>query len=480
MTKDTISHTNPQKIKEIQFGLFSAQDVVGMSEFEFFQRDMYAFPGRQPVAHGPLDRRLGVTDKGSRCETCGEGNTTCVGHYAYIKLTLPVFHPGYFKHVIAILQDICKTCARVLLDEGDRRKYLKRFRSPHLENLTRQVHAKAVNLACRKVVYCPYCFATNGTVKKAPGAILKILHEKFRAKRTQEEYAEWKNTFKSAIGDSRELEGMLGKAHEDLNPLKVLDLFKRISAEDCELLGLRPDQGRPEEFIWQYLSVPPVCIRPSVQQDGASNEDDISVKLQEMATCCAVIKLNLFKGGSTSLIMQAWEALQLTVAMYVNSELPGLQAVSGSKPVRGFCQRLKGKQGRFRGNLSGKRVDFSGRTVISPDPNLRIDEVAVPERVAKILTFPERVTIHNIAPLKQAVLNGVDVHPGANYIISVNDGFKKYLKFGSRVHVAENLKIGDTVERHIVDGDIVLFNRQPSLHKLSIMCHRVSKVISES
>ena len=149
------------------------------------------------------------------------------------------------------------------------------------------MHAKAVNLACRKVVYCPYCFATNGTVKKAPGAILKILHEKFRAKRTQEEYAEWKNTFKSAIGDSRELEGMLGKAHEDLNPLKVLDLFKRISAEvesgfcckmndsrpssvqDCELLGLRPDQGRPEEFIWQYLSVPPVCIRPSVQQDGA-------------------------------------------------------------------------------------------------------------------------------------------------------------------------------------------------------------------
>ena len=73
---------------------------------------------------------------------------------------------------------------------------------------------------------------------------------------------------------------------------------------------------------------------------------------------------------------------------------------------RGFVQRLKGKQGRFRGNLSGKRVDFSGRTVISPDPNLRVDEVCVPKLVAQILTFPDRVTEHNMDMLRQCVLNG--------------------------------------------------------------------------
>lgn len=138
----------------------------------------------------------------------------------------------------------------------------------------------------------------------------------------------------------------------------------------------------------------------------------------------------------------------------------------GQKPIRGFCQRLKGKQGRFRGNLSGKRVDFSGRTVISPDPNLRIDEVAVPERVAKILTYPERVTTHNIELLKKAVRNGCDVHPGANYVTAGSSGFKKFLKFGNRAAIADTLRIGDIVERHIIDGDIVLFNRQPSLHKV--------------
>jgi DNA-directed RNA polymerase III subunit RPC1 len=165
--------------------------------------------------------------------------------------------------------------------------------------------------------------------------------------------------------------------------------------------------------------------------------------------------------------------------MYVNSELPGVPSQPGQKPIRGFVQRLKGKQGRFRGNLSGKRVDFSGRTVISPDPNLRIDEVAVPERVAKILTYPERVTQHNIEILKQAVRNGTEIHPGANFVAHGDN--KKFLKFGNRNAIADGLSIGDIVERHIVDGDIVLFNRQPSLHKvysLRIPCQSTNRFLS--
>lgn len=143
--------------------------------------------------------------------------------------------------------------------------------------------------------------------------------------------------------------------------------------------------------------------------------------------------------------------------MYINSELPGVPSQLGQKPIRGFVQRLKGKQGRFQGNLSGKRVDFSARTVISPDPNLRIDEVTVPERLAKILTYPERVTAHNIHGLKQSVRNGPDVHPGANVI--TGGGIKKFPCSGNRNAIADGRAIGDIVERHIIDGDIVLFNR---------------------
>jgi hypothetical protein len=166
-------------------------------------------------------------------------------------------------------------------------------------------------------------------------------------------------------------------------------------------------------------------------------------------------------------MQEQWEFLQLSVAMYINSELPGVPSQMGQRPIRGFVQRLKGKQGRFRGNLSGKRVDFSGRTVISPDPNLRIDEVAVPERVAKLLTYPERVTFHNMEKLRQAIRNGPEVHPGANFV--ARGTHKKYLMFGDRNSVADGLAVGDIVERHIIDGDVVLFNRQPSLHKVGVV-----------
>ncbi|KAJ7896076.1 hypothetical protein B0H14DRAFT_2680328 [Mycena olivaceomarginata] len=456
--KEPVSHQAPKVIKQLQFSLLNAQDTVKISEFEVTHRELYTATDRLPVKDGVLDRRLGTSDKNAYCETCGQSSVNCVGHYAYIKLAMPVFHIGFFKHTIAILQCICKTCARVLLEEPDRRIFIKRFRRPNLENMQRQIVTKAVNTMARKVVHCPYCSATNGAVKKA--GPLKIIHDKFRAKKTAPELEAFRKTFESAIEFQKELAMYVNKpVYEDLHPLKVLDLFRRISDEDSELLGLRPAYGRPEEFLWQYISVPPVCIRPSVAQDGASTEDDLTVKLGEIVFTNAIIKQAIAKGTPTPQLMEHWDFLQICVAMYVNSETPGIQTQPGQKPIRGFVQRLKGKQGRFRGNLSGKRVDFSGRTVISPDPNLRIDEVAVPERVAKVLT-----------DCGAAVRNGTEVHPGANFVARGEN--KKFLKFGNRAVIADGLAVGDVVERHVIDGDIILFNRQPSLHKLSIMCHR--------
>ncbi|KAF9569256.1 hypothetical protein EC968_002626 [Mortierella alpina] len=467
--KEQVHEQAPKKIKHIQFGVLSPQEIVNVSEFEVTQRDLYTVQDRQPVKYGMLDLRLGTSDKQATCETCGLKQQDCIGHFAHIRLCLPVFHIGYFKAVIVILQNICKTCSRVLLSEKDRRTYLRKLRAPNLENLTRKTVVKNVNDTCKKVVYCPYCEATNGAVKKV-GA-LRIVHEKFRAKRALEEYEQFKSTFNNAIAAAPDMKPHIGKAHEDMNPLRVLNLFKAISDEDCELLGMNPDVGRPEMYLWQNISVPPVCIRPSVQQDGASNEDDITVKLTEVIFTNAHMQAGLNEGIAIHNLMEQWDFLQLSVAMYINSEQPGISNLQPGKPVRGFCQRLKGKQGRFRGNLSGKRVDFSGRTVISPDPNLRIDQVAVPELVAKNLTYPERVTSHNITRLRNAITNGTEVHPGANYVTLGSSNMKKSLKFGNRTQIAAEIQVGDLVERHLNDGDVVLFNRQPSLHKLSIMAH---------
>ena len=367
----------------------------------------------------------------------------------------------------------------MLLTESERRTFLKDLRQEGIDNLKRTQICKKINEQCRKAKTCPHCESINGQIRKV--SVIKLVHDKFvtynksnaKSKVKPVEYEAYEESFKTARAHNADLEKHMKKAMEDLSPLRVLNLFKMITPTDCELLGINPAEGRPEMFLWEFVPAPPVCIRPSVAQENASTEDDITTKLSDIVHINSLIKGALQRGQSLQGIMEHWEYLQIQIAMYVNSDVPGLQQTAYGKPIRGFCQRLKGKQGRFRGNLSGKRVDFSGRTVISPDPNLGIDQVAIPILVAKNLTYPERVQEHNKEKLQKCIRNGQNVHPGAMHIIKAASDFKINLKFARRENEAKNLKIGDVVERHLEDGDIVLFNRQPSLHKLSIMSHYV-------
>ncbi|KAK1509405.1 RNA polymerase Rpb1 [Colletotrichum costaricense] len=471
----------PKRFRGIKFGIQSNQDIANQAVLEVSDRLLYDIEkNRAPYQHGPLDPRLGTSSKTGKCSTCEESLQNCTGHFGHVRLPLPAFHIGYLRFVMMILQDICKDCGKVLLTESEKRSFLKELRRPLLDNLRRTQICKRINEQCRKVKNCMYCGSVQGQIRKV--GVLKLAHDKFvtynkstsAKKIPPESKIKFDESFAEARKNNGELDKHLRKAMEDMNPLRVLNLFKMISPTDCELLGLDPAEGRPEMFIWQFLPAPPVCIRPSVAQDNASNEDDITTKLADIVWVSGMIRSALQKGSPVQTIMEQWEYLQLQVAMYVNSDVPGLQQPGFGKAVRGFCQRLKGKQGRFRGNLSGKRVDFSGRTVISPDPNLGIDQVAVPQLVAKNLTYPERVSDYNIKKLKECVRNGPSIWPGAQQVIKNDEGgYKISLKFGNRNQVAQDLKIGDVVERHLEDNDIVLFNRQPSLHKLSIMSHLV-------
>ncbi|KAI1236429.1 hypothetical protein IHE44_0001722 [Lamprotornis superbus] len=388
----------------------------------------------------------GTSEKDRPCETCGKSLADCLGHYGYIDLELPCFHVGYFKAVIGILQMICKTCCRIMLSVEERKQFLDYLKRPGLTYLQKRGLKKKVSEKCRKKNTCPYCGAFNGTVKKC--GLLKIIHEKYKTNKKVVDpiVSTFLQSFETAIEYNKEVEPLLGRAQA----------------------------GKPSDLILTRLLVPPLCIRPSVVSDlkSGTNEDDLTMKLTEIIFLNDVIKKHRISGAKTQMIMEDWDFLQLQCALYINSELSGIPLnMAPKKWTRGFVQRLKGKQGRFRGNLSGKRVDFSGRTVISPDPNLRIDEVAVPIHVAKILTFPEKVNKANINFMRKLVCNGPDVHPGANFIQQRHTQMKRFLKYGNREKMAQELKFGDIVERHLIDGDIVLFNRQPSLHKLSIMAH---------
>lgn len=485
--KEQVVDDVPMRIGSLKFSGYSDQEVQKQSHIEISDPRLYNYlPDRVPAVNGPLDKRLGNVSKAEDCQTCGLNQRYCNGHWGYVRLNAPCFHVGFLSFTIDILNQVCKTCARILLDEVSRRKYLKSLSRPGLDEYQRKLLLKRIQLECKKRYVCPHCGASNGPVRKAPGNACKLVHMRFdhyyksTSKKKQEpgDKRKFDVAFRTVVTDNTDLEKHLRKAVDELLAVKVYDIFSRISQHDCKLLGVDPDEGRPESYLWTYLPVPPVTIRPSVPGDQGSTEDDLTAKLGEIVDVNTRLKAAMDNGEYMGSWMDHYEKLQDYLAMYINSHAPGLNKTEYGKAIRSFCTRLKGKQGRFRGNLSGKRVNYSARTVIGPDPNLSVEEVGMPVHVAKILTYPELVNRYNIEELKTRIRNGPHDYPGANLVHQRDTGRSVLLRVvhprpGILEKVINNLRYGDVVDRHLVDGDIVLFNRQPSLHKLSILCHKV-------
>lgn len=258
---------------------------------------------------------------------------------------------------------------------------------------------------------------------------------------------------------------------------KVLEIFRRISDEDLEDMGLNKDYARPDWLIVTVLPVPPPPVRPSISMDGTGqgirNEDDLTYKLGDIIRANGNVKQAKNEGSPQHIITDFEQLLQYHVATYMDNDIAGTPRAlqKSGRPVKAIRARLKGKEGRLRGNLMGKRVDFSARTVITGDPNLSLHEVGVPRSIARTLTYPETVTPYNIGRLHKLVENGPNEHPGAKYVIR-SDGTRIDLRHHKRASQI-NLEYGWKVERHLITGDYIIFNRQPSLHKESMMGHQV-------
>lgn len=254
----------------------------------------------------------------------------------------------------------------------------------------------------------------------------------------------------------------------------VFSVFRKISTTDLEMLGLSEAYARPDWMILTVLPVPPPPVRPSISVDGGvrRSEDDLTYKLAEIIRASGNVRRSEQEGAPPHIVSEYEQLLQYHVATYMDNDIAGVpQAMQKSgRPIKAIRARLKGKEGRLRGNLMGKRVDFSARTVITGDPNLQLDQVGVPRSIAMTLTYPERVTRYNIQYLTELVRRGPQEYPGARYVIR-DTGERIDLKYNKRSDSL--LQFGWIVERHLKDGDYVLFNRQPSLHKMSMMSHRV-------
>lgn len=409
------------KVDKIEFGIVSPEMVKGMAAAKIAKTELYDQEG-YPIEGGLMDPRLGVIDPGVRCRTCGGNVGECHGHFGYLELTRPVIHVHYSKIIFAFLKMFCRKCSRVLVDPRDMEKIKGRKLS----------FKEFVTLSKKK---CPYC---NTEQKK-----LKLIKP---------------YTF---------VEGA-----ETLTASAVRERFEKINEDDLNLVGLKV---RPEWLILTLLPIPPVTVRPSITlETGERSEDDLTHKLVDIVRINDRLKENIDLGAPDFIIEDLWELLQYHISTYFDNELSGVPPARhrSGRVLKTLSQRLKTKEGRFRGNLAGKRVNFSARTVISPDPKIELDDVGVPEVIAKELTVPVRVNESNLETIKKFVMNGSESWPGANYVIRP-DGRRKKITELNKEEIVNEIIPGYIVERHLQNNDIVLFNRQPSLHRMSLMGHRV-------
>jgi len=426
----------------LHFGLFSPQDVRKLSVVEIQTPDTYDEDGA-PITAGLMDGRLGTLEPRQRCKTCGNTAIRCPGHFGHIELAVPIIHIEFTKLIYDLLRSTCRNCGRILLpDETVKRARSRINKARQLLGMVPDEVNKWV-MQETKTKQCPHCGAIQ----------YKITFEK--------------PTKFSEIPES---------GSEPLTPSMVRERMERVPDEDLELFGFNPKAARPEWMILQVLPVPPVYVRPSITlESGIRSEDDLTHKLVDIIRINQRLKENMDAGAPTLIIQDLSELLQYHVTTYFNNEASGIPPARhrSGRALKTLSQRLKGKEGRFRSNLSGKRVDFSARTVVSPDPNLDISEVGVPLEVAMRLSVPEKVTEWNLQEMRNLVTNGPEKYPGALYIIRP-DGKRIRLEFVTdRAKIAEALESGFIVERHLKNGDTAIFNRQPSLHRMSIMAHYV-------
>ncbi|MBI2598320.1 MAG: hypothetical protein HYW50_03935, partial [Candidatus Diapherotrites archaeon] len=415
-----------KKIHSIDFYVLSPEQIRKMSALEIKTPETYDKDGF-PMESGLMDPHLGVINPGIRCKTCGQKMKQCPGHFGNLELVRPVVHPEFSKRLEVLMHATCRACGRLKLLE-EKIEHLRQNTENDIESIQKKIVLRA-----KKVKKCPHC--------KSPD-----MGELLLDKPT--------NFFFNK---------------ERIYPTEIREWIEKISTKDLELFGYDVTKLKPEWFILTALQVPPITIRPSITlETGIKSEDDLTHKLVDIIRINMRLKDNIEAGAPQLIIEDLWDLLQYHVTTYFNNNTAGVPPAKhrSGRALRTIVQRLQGKKGRFRYNLTGTRVNYAARSIITPDSQLSINELGVPEAVAKEMTVPEPVTEFNIEKIKKIVQENRAV-----YLIRPN-GSRKKITDQNKEEVLSEIEPGSKIERLLSDGDFVLFNRQPSLHRLSMLCHK--------
>ena len=489
-----------KEINNIIFGILSPKEIIDMSVCQITSSKL---SGSGSV----YDERMGSnTNNDELCVTCRKIPKYCHGHFGHIELNECIIHPLYYRYVVNFLKCFCIKCNRLLLTKNQ-------IEIDNLDKFQNEQRFAKILKSAGKIDICGHddCGHPHPTISYSTTDHSITM------------------TYKQKIKKENNISIVLSVD-------EIKKIFDSVPDTDIILCGFDPSRIHPKNLIISIFPVLPPCARPFViSDDGNMCDDDLTSQLVE------IIKSNNILGNLRDNCdekkevkrQKALQTLKFRISTFYDNSNKKAKHPTNARPIKGLKERLTGKDGQLRNNLMGKRVEFSARTVIGPDPCLRFGEIGLPKKIAEELTIPERVTKFNHKYLTKLVNEG-----HANYVIlHKKDGEKRLnLKYAlhkkgtqllyndivirdnTRIKVVNgnivlkpddklerdgkimeignqfskqrdknklfyptkreiHLRIGDEVYRHLRDGDIVLLNRQPTLHKGSMLAKRV-KIIS--
>lgn len=460
------------ELESIQFGMYSTEEIQKMSVCEV---NSVKLSGPNSV----YDKRMGILELNETCPTCQKSSKFCVGHFGHINLNVSVLHPLYYRLILNILKCTCYKCSRLLLTS-------EKLQLDGVLKGTKAVRFQSVVKKMDKIDVCSYC----GTFQ--PKYIFSTSEKQI--------YMNFKTEQEVARVPMFENE--------------IYKIFSNVCQEDINLLGLDIQHFHPKNLILNSLLVIPPVSRPYVLADSVTCDDDITLQYIE------IIKSNNHIVNNKTSELKRTKYIQMLKfrirCLFDNSGEK--QKVSNGRSMKGIKKRLTGKEGIIRNNLMGKRVDKSARSVIGPDPTLNIDQIGVPQQIAKILSYPIYVNDCNIDKIYEMIDKGI-----VNYIIKKQNQIRINVKYattrlGTKILFGDmiyrkregyflvtkeddkfliedsdvllrngepllrtsyntkktlKLEVGDIIERQLLDNDILLLNRQPTLHRGSCIAMKV-------
>jgi len=474
-----------RELEEITFGILSEKEIKAISVCEITSPKLCTLD--KNTGYGTVyDPRLGTLENTKNCETCGLGIWDCPSHWSYIQLNEPIIHPLFYKRVVDFLKCFCIKCNKLLIT----------YDQLLINDLTKIKSSKRFDRILEKIEKIEMCSECSH-----PQPMIK--------------YSTLDNNISMVYKQKDK-----GKISIVLPVDEIKKTFENITYDDVRMVGFNPELVHPKSLILTVFPVLPPACRPYVMADGQLCDDDLTIQIVEIIKANNHLKPDENGHISETKRQKYLQTLKFRISTFYNNSSARAKHTTNGRPIKGLKERLTGKNGQIRNNLMGKRVDQTGRTVIGPDPTLKMGQLGVPEHMAKILTVPVRVTSFNYDQLTELVNSGKvnhvitkdgikinlqyhifdkgtrlnhgdiiirkDKNTGEEIEIIVNNG-KDTLQPGDKLRrngelISDlkypgrkkyHLNIGDVCERQLQNQDILLLNRQPTLHSGSMMAQEV-------